>query len=96
MIYVDQLRDWGWRLRGKRSSSCHLVADTEAELHPFAQRLGLKHAWFQGKNVPHYDLTPNKRALALKHGAKELSNREFVQFYQSRSREANHDWLVHK
>lgn len=96
MIYVDQLRDWGWILRGKRIMSCHLIADTEAELHPFAQRLSLKHAWFQGKSVPHYDLTSNKRALALKYGAKALSNHDFVQIYQSKSRKANHEWSAHK
>lgn len=79
MIYVDGLRNWGWVLRRKRTESCHLVADTLAELHAFAKRLGLKRAWFQSLSYPHYDLTPNKRALAVKLDAKELSNSSFVQ-----------------
>lgn len=79
MIYVDGLRNWGWVLRRKRTESCHMVADTLEELHAFAKRLALKRAWFQPSSYPHYDLTPNKRALAVRLGAKELSNKEFVQ-----------------
>lgn len=31
-VYVDQLRDFGWRY----GRSCHLIADTLAELFAFA------------------------------------------------------------
>ena len=35
----------------------HLVADTEEELHKFAQKIGLKRSWYQDKShYPHYDL----------------------------------------
>lgn len=78
MIYVDQLRDRGWVLRGKKIESCHMAADTLSELHTFAIRLGLKRSWFQSKTHPHYDLTPNKRALALRRGAHKLSDSDFV------------------
>lgn len=52
-IYVDQLRNWGWRL----GPSCHLFTDgPNEELHAFAARLGLKRAWFQkSTSGPHYD-----------------------------------------
>lgn len=74
-VYVDCLRDWGWRL----GPSCHLIADTLDELHAFAARLGLKRAWFQNKRSgPHYDLTASKRQTAVVLGAVELENREFV------------------
>lgn len=73
-VYVDPLMDWGWRY----GRSCHLIADTNEELHRFALSLNLKREWFQ-KSVssPHYDLTAKKRALAVKIGAIELSRKDF-------------------
>lgn len=71
-VYVDKLRNWGWEL----GPSCHLIADTNDELHEFAARLGLKREWFQTKtNNPHYDLTAGKRKLAVHLGAIELEDR---------------------
>lgn len=66
-VYVDGLREWGWRL-GK---SCHLIADTEEELHAFAARIGLRRAWAQGSRsgIPHYDLTVSRRERAIAAGA---------------------------
>lgn len=84
MVYVDELLDYGWVLCGKRTQSCHMAADTPEELHALAERIGLRRAWVQRVPRPHYDLTPNKRALALRHGAKELTNREFVSLYKRR------------
>ncbi len=74
MVYVDALRDYGWRL-GK---SCHLVADSDDELHAFAARVGMKRAWFQPKSTPHYDLTASRRAKAVALGAVELDRSGFV------------------
>ncbi len=74
-VYVDKLRDWGWRL----GPSCHLVADTLEELHAFALGIGLRRSWFQDKRTPHYDLTEKRRAAAVKAGAVELEDREFVE-----------------
>ena len=76
MVYVDRLRDWGWRL----GPSCHLVADTNEELHEFAARLGMKRKWFQRySSYPHYDLTAGMRAKAVKIGAVELGDRPFAE-----------------
>lgn len=72
-VYVDKLRDWGWRL----GPSCHLIADTNEELHDFASKLGLKRAWFQTDGDPHYDLVASKRAAAVRLGAVELDDRPF-------------------
>lgn len=74
-VYVDKLRDWGWRL----GPSCHLTADTLAELHAFARRLGLRRAWFQGRPGRwHYDLTASRRTAAVAAGAVELDDRAFL------------------
>lgn len=75
MVYVDELRDYGWRL----GPSCHLIADTLEELHAFAARVGMKRTWFQYKSLqPHYDLTAKRRAVAVRLGATELGRRDFV------------------
>jgi hypothetical protein len=73
-VYLDPLMDreptkiWPWH------HSAHLFADTTAELHGFASRLGLKPAWFQDDGFfPHYDLTTNKRDKAIQLGAEPLT-----------------------
>jgi len=75
-VYVDALFSveqqqgycgWQW------TQACHMFADTTAELHAFAKRIGLKRAWFQNSRHPHYDLTATKRRRALAAGAVELT-----------------------
>lgn len=58
----------------------HLVADTEDELHRFAQALGLQRKWYQCPDShPHYDLTTkNKSRQALDRGAKMVTAREVL------------------
>ena len=49
------------------------------ELHAMAAKIGLKLDWFQDhKRVPHYDLRPSKRKLAVLVGAAELGAIEIV------------------
>jgi hypothetical protein len=77
VTYVDALIDWGWRL----GPSCHLLADSDAELLAFARRLGLRRAWLQRDpkyRVPHFDLTAKRRERALALGAVELDRAGFV------------------
>jgi len=80
VILVDALRGYETRLRHKEW--CHMVSDTsEEELHAFAAKLGLKRSWAQLRpkaSAAHYDLTPLRRALAIKLGAVEVSSRELV------------------
>lgn len=84
-VYVDALREWGWRL----GPSAHLYADTLAELHSFAARLGLRRTWFQDKpDFPHYDLTAAKRGWAVSKGAREVSRDELVAWVRRRRRPA--------
>jgi len=58
--------------------ACHLTTDGDLEqLHDFAERLGLKRAWFQPHPLhPHYDLTATKRLKALALGAVFVPARE--------------------
>lgn len=76
-VMVDDLRVWDHaKHRCFKSGSAHLTTDEELldELHTFAARLGLKREWFQDHFIaPHYDLSPNKHALALVLGAKYVS-----------------------
>lgn len=86
-VYVDALADMGWILRGRRTPSCHMVADTLEELHAMADRIGLWRSWFQPfpkHSCPHYDLVPSKRAAAVAAGAIELDAVEFVELLQRR------------
>lgn len=79
MILVDALRQWPGARRPFQNGSCHLVSDESLdELHAFAEQLGLKRQWFQDKRIPHYDLTPSKRRLAIQNGATEVTDKEFM------------------
>ncbi|HUS46139.1 MAG TPA: DUF4031 domain-containing protein [Phycisphaerae bacterium] len=87
-VYVDILkpcapsRVWRW------GESCHLLADSGAELHEFARRLGLERSWFQARSVlPHYDLTAGKRETAVRLGATEIGDQDVVGLMR-RTREA--------
>jgi hypothetical protein len=79
-VYVDPLIKWGKRPGWPWPSACHLFADTIAELHAFAARIGMKRAWFQAdKRLPHYDLNAARRAAAVKAGAVECDSRTMVE-----------------
>jgi len=58
---------------------CHMGADTVMELHTMAHKIGVKYKWFQRHStIPHYDICLSKRALAVKEGAIEIPQRQFV------------------
>jgi hypothetical protein len=91
VIYVDALftqesRDTRAHFVGTRTGHrwCHCWSGTPGpagieELRRFGIRLGLKPSWFQQRSsLPHWDLVPSKRALALKLGARELSLRTWL------------------
>ena len=75
---VDELQRWPNARRPFDKGSCHLTTDgTLDELHAFAERIGLRRAWFQEHtSAPHYDLTPSKQARALLAGAVFVPARE--------------------
>jgi len=73
-VYVDDMRaNFG------RMVMCHMLADTDEELHAMADRIGVARKWFQGPpktRNSHYDIALSKRALAVQFGAKEITWRE--------------------
>lgn len=76
--YVDMLIDYGWKL----GPSCHLLADTEQELHLMADKIGMKRSWFQRgekHTMPHYDLVASKRKLAIANGAIEIDRNQLIE-----------------
>jgi hypothetical protein len=79
-VYVDRLRDWGW----KRGSSCHLIGDTDEELKFFALRLGMRMEWLQVRPIPHFDLTEDRRELAIRIGAVQISYRQLGRMIRAR------------
>ena len=81
-VYVDSLANHGWKLRGKCVKSCHLLADTVAELDVFAESIGLKRAWRQEGTLTHYDLVASKQRAAIQNGAVLLSVKDFLEFME--------------
>ncbi len=70
MVYVDDMRaPFG------RMIMCHMLADTDDELHAMAAKIGVARKWFQKPGTPHahYDICLSKRAIAVKNGAQEVS-----------------------
>lgn len=67
-VYVDDMA-----ARFGRMIMCHMVGDTEAELHEMADRIGVRRQWFQGD---HYDIAKSKRALAIIAGAVEVTQHQ--------------------
>jgi hypothetical protein len=80
-VYVDTMR-----ARYGRMVMCHMLADSDDELHAMAERIGLSRRWHQKPGTPssHYDICLAKRALALEAGAVEITWREAGQMVMAR------------
>ncbi len=70
MILVDSIQTYNTGTRHTKFS--HMISTaSEDELHAMAVgKLGLRRDWFQRAPFDHYDVTPSKRWLALRYGAK--------------------------
>lgn len=78
-VYVDEIRDYGESVKGAArrwgTRWSHLTCGGDCdELHRFAARLGLRRTYAQHMEredhyYHHYDVTPPKRAVALRLGA---------------------------
>ena len=67
-VYVDNMK-----AKFGRMIMCHMVADTENELHDMARKIGVSRRWYQDR---HYDICLSKRSLAVSNGAREIDQRE--------------------
>lgn len=73
---VPTIKSFQWPYK----SAAKLIADTNEELHNFAQKIGLERVWFQDHpELPHYDLNWSKAELAVKKGALPIDRRSLVQ-----------------
>jgi len=64
-VYVDDMK-----ARYGRMIMCHMIADTDAELHAMAATIGVARGWHQGD---HYDIALTTRAAAVAAGAVEIT-----------------------
>ena len=73
-VYVDDMRaPFG------RMVMCHMVADSDEELHAMAARIGVARKWWQSPATTsgsHYDIALSKRELAVAAGAIEITLRQ--------------------
>lgn len=71
-VYVDDMR-MPARVGRIQARWSHLTADTDEELHAFADKLGLRRSWFQPSSTRpeanHYDVTDKVRDKAIRLGA---------------------------
>ncbi len=81
MVYVDDMR-----AKYGRMTLCHMIADTSAELHTMAARIGVARRWCQreGTRKEHYDVCLANRARAVQFGAVEVTQRELAKLLLGR------------
>ena len=74
-VFVDDMRAKYGRL-----VMCHMGADSTEELLSMVDAIGVQRKWIQhaGTWREHFDIALSKRALAVKAGALEVTQREFV------------------
>ena len=75
--YVDPMQDTTPSKRWPYKQFCHLICENSPELDAIAARIGLDPRWKQNPNTPseHYDLTAQRRLLAIGQGAIPVSVR---------------------
>lgn len=73
-VYVDDMK-----AKYGRMVMCHMLADSDEELHAMAERIGVARRWWQSPQKTsgsHYDIALSKRALAIEAGAVEITWRQ--------------------
>ena len=59
-----------------RMKMSHMMADTIEELHNMANAIGVDRKHFQNKkDKPHYDVCKQKKQIAIRYGAIEVSDK---------------------
>jgi len=73
-VYVDNMMAQYGRMK-----MCHMIADTDEELHLMAAQIGVARKWWQSPEKTsgsHYDIALSKRAIAVQFGAIEITLRQ--------------------
>tara|TARA_B100000700_G_scaffold230615_1_gene255042 strand:- start:14884 stop:15201 length:318 start_codon:yes stop_codon:yes gene_type:complete len=84
-VYVDN-----YKAKFKNYIMCHMIADSEEELHSFAIKLGLKTSWYQNKTKhKHYDISQSVKQKAIELGAMEVSAKTLVKLSIRKNIEGN-------
>ena len=74
-VYVDNMR-----AKYGRMVMCHMIADSDEELLEMADKIGVARRWHQKPGTPrsHFDICLSKKALAVEHGAVEITVKELA------------------
>lgn len=86
-VYVDDMK-----AKFRRFIMCHMIADTDDELHEMAEKIGIQRKWFQcppEHYYQHYDISLTKRKMAVSLGAVEITSRELVRIMRQRKQREN-------
>lgn len=69
-VYVDDMR-----AKFGRMIMCHMIADTDEELHAMADKIGINRKWHQLNKVytSHYDICLSMRDRAVALGAIQIT-----------------------
>lgn len=73
-VYVDDMWRYPMGQFGRMKMS-HMIADTEAELHAMAAKIGVARRWYQGD---HYDVAMATRSKAVAAGAVEVTLKQLA------------------
>jgi hypothetical protein len=78
-VYVDDMYKYPIG-QFRRMKMSHMIADTDAELHAMADKIGVARKWHQAppKHASHYDIAMSKRELAILHGAVAIEYRQLA------------------
>lgn len=65
-VYVDDMK-----AKFGNMVMCHMIADSDEELHAMADAIGVARRWHQAppRHHSHYDIAQSKKAIAIKNGA---------------------------
>lgn len=73
-VYVDDMEASYGRMK-----MCHMIADSDDELHAMAAKIGVARKWWQSPEKTsgsHYDIALSKKALAIAAGAVAITWRQ--------------------
>lgn len=74
-VYVDDMQ-----AKFGRMIMCHMIADTKEELLEMCDKIGVNRKWIQDEDEysEHFDVSKEKRALAVLNGAQEITMRDLA------------------